>query len=194
MKKIILYILPILLVASCCKDESAIIPGQDFIPDEILDEIEANGQPIYDGYDPPKLEGTFFVSDLVKVESNFVDTANPYGFADETITFSDYNEDKLTLKIDYKQGGSIGEGLGSFISGKGNNFTIYVRIDVEDLNNGHTHLLTKVVSGTLEENGIRDISISIFMVDDKGDPHDRLIENGQGRRFKDSNNFSNKIN
>jgi len=193
MKKIIIYILPILLIASCCKDESAIIPGQNFIPDEILDEIEANGQPIYDGYDPPELKGTFFVSSLVKVESNFVDFASPYGFADETLTFSDYNKNNLTLKVSYEQGSTKGEGLGSFISGEGEYFTVYVKIDVEE-NDGHTYVSTKVISGTLQENGIKDIAISFFMVDDNGDPDDDLIANGQGRRFKDSNGFSDKIN
>ncbi len=85
-----------------------------------------------------------------------------------------------------------GDGFGSFISGQGNNFTVYVKIDAEDTK-GHKLLQTEVYSGTLEQGGIRNLQRSLFMIDDKGDPNGEYIENGQGRLVEDGDGFSEKI-
>ncbi len=192
MKKLFIYLSIILCLSACCKDQSEVIPGQDFIPDEILAEIEDNGQPIHEGFNPPNLSGSYLISPLILVESNFPDSNTSGSFADERITFYDFDENDLTIKVDYTQASSSGQGLGSFVSGEGNNFTVYVELNAERTD-GTTYLLTKVISGTLQENGIQDVSLSVFMIDDNGDPNDVLIENGQGRRFKDGNDFSDKI-
>jgi len=193
MKKALLFIGIITLLSACRKDNPEIIPGQDFIPDEVLEEIIDNGQPVYEGVNPPDLTGTYFISPLALVESNFDDNSSPGTiFSPEEITFYDYNEDDLTIKVSYEQGNSSGDALGSFISGEDNNFTIYVRVDANETDGG-SYLFTKVVSGTFENDGIRDVSMSVFMVDDNGDPDGDLIENGQGRRFIDGDGFSPKI-
>ena len=67
-----------------------------------------------------------------------------------------------------------------------------MRIDTKD-SSGHEFLQTDVYSGTLEPDGIRNLQRSVFMVDDKGDPNDDYIENGQGRLVKDGDGFSERI-
>ena len=98
----------------------------------------------------------------------------------------------MTIKVTLKEGGLTGEGFGSFISGQGDNFTVYVKVDATDAR-GHELLQTEIYSGTLEANGIRNLQRSLFMVDDKGDPNNEYIDNGQGRLAKDEDGFSEKI-
>lgn len=191
------YILSVLtcaiLFSACCKDHSDIIPGQNFIPEDILQAIEDNGQAIYNGYTPPALEGKFRMSPSVLVSSNFNDPYAPgHLFVDSEVEFSDFNPNDLTIKVTITEGFLTGEGYGSFISGSGNNFTVYVKVDAVD-GSGHRLLQTEVYSGTLEPNGIRNLQRSLFMVDDHGDPNDEYIANGQGRLAEDQDGFSEKI-
>ncbi len=194
MKYLLSFLTLSILLSACCKDHSDIIPGQDFIPDEVLEAIKANGQIIYEGFCPPALDGKYRMSPTVLVISNFDDPYPPGKlFVDITITFSGFNPDELTLKVKVEEGGLIqGEGFGSFISGCGDNFTVYVKVDSKDAK-GHELLHADVYSGTLEAGGIRNLQRSFFMIDDKGDPNGEYIENGQGRLAKDDDGFSEKI-
>lgn len=190
MKNLPIFILIFLLISACCEDHSDIIPGQDFIPEEILTTIQENGQPIYEGLNPPRMEGRYLVSPLRFRSSNIEnDFSVNTQFSDQFITFSNFDANSLTLQVAIEQGNRTGEGFGSFISGQGNNFTIYVEINITD-DNGHRYLTTEVYSGTLEGGGIRDLHLSLFMIDDQGDPNNDLIENGQGRLFVDGDGFS----
>ena len=195
MKNLFILLVIAVFFVSCHEDHSDLIPGQDFIPEEILAEIKANGQPIFEGLNPPDISGEFLVSPYILVSSNFDDIWNPgHVFNDQYIEFInlDQNTLKLEVKIISGTGGSTGEGFGSFISGEGNDFTVFVRVDRTD-EDGHTSLTTEVYSGTLTDNGILNMYGSLFMVDDNGDPNNDLLENGNGRLFYDSDGFSEKV-
>jgi len=194
MKNTIFFLLTALLLGACCKEYPELVPGQNFIPQEILEAIEANGHTIYNGYTPPALEGKYFMSPCVLVSSNFDDQFLPGKiFVNNTIEFSEFNAKDLTLKVSIAEGNLlVGVGYGSFISGEGNNFTVYVKVDAED-KQGHKLLQTEVYSGTLEPGGIRNLQRSLFMIDDKGDPNHDYIENGQGRLIIDQDGFSEKL-
>jgi hypothetical protein len=192
MKKIFAFVAISFFLSSCYDNHSEVIPGQDFIPDEILAEIRENGQPIFEGLNPPDVTGRYIIDPYVLVASNFEDSSEPgREFARLTTRFSEFSPDNLTLKVDLDQGGNEGEGFGSFISGQGNNFTIYVRIERE--RDEFTTLETRVYSGTLEDRGIRNLYVSLFMIDDRGDPEGNLIENGEGRLFRDEDGFSERV-
>ena len=193
MKYILSSLVIAILLSSCCKDHSDLIPGQNFIPKDILQAIEDNGQVIYNGYTPPALEGKFRMSPSVLVSSNLNDPDFPgHLFVDTEIEFSDFNPSDLTIKVTVKEGPLLGKGFGSFISGEGNNFTVYVKVENVDAS-GHQLLQTEVYSGTLEPGGIRNLQRSLFMVDDHGDPNNEYIENGHGRLAEDQDGFSEKF-
>ncbi|MGD1891896.1 MAG: hypothetical protein ACFB15_15065 [Cyclobacteriaceae bacterium] len=192
MKHLLILLAVAVLLASCHEDHSDLIPGQDFIPDEILEEIKANGQPIFEGLNPPDVTGRYRVSPMELVSSNFTDNNRPAFFFDEIVDFNGLNQGELTLEVASENGGTLGEGFGSFISGSGQKFTIYVRIDRID-EKGHMTLDTRLYSGTLTDGGIVNLYTSFFMIDDGGDPDGDSIENGQGRLFKDGNGFSEKM-
>lgn len=194
MKQLLSFLAIALLFSACCKDHSDLIPGQDFIPDDVLRAIEENGQTIHKGFNPPALDGRYRLAPAVLVRSNFDDPYLPgHAFLDATIGFSQYNPGNLTLKVTVSEGSaSSGEGSGSFVSGSGNNFTVYVKVESTDAE-GNTVIHADVYSGTLEAGGIRNLQRSYFMIDDNGDPNDRYIEVGNGRLAEDQDGFSEKI-
>jgi len=194
MKYFLSYLTIAVLLSACCKDHSDIIPGQDFIPDDILKAIEDNGQIIHKGYNPPALQGKYLMSPVVLVNSNFDDPFLPgHRFVDAIIEFSEYNPNKLTLKVAVEEiGVSKGDGYGSFISGYDNYFTVYVKVNNKDTK-GHEVLTANVYSGTIEADGIYHLQLSIFVIDNNGDPNNEYVENGQGRLIIDQDSISEKI-
>jgi hypothetical protein len=193
MKNLFCLVLLSFCLGSCCKDYSELIPGQDFIPAHVLKAIEDNGQTIHAGYTPPVLEGKFHLTPNVLMSSNFDDLFSPgFVFADYFVEFYDFDPNTLTIRVNTKQLDQNGIGYGGFVSGQGNNFTVYVKVESTD-SDGHTVLITEVLSGALEAGGIRNLQHSVFMVDDRGDPQIKYIENGEGRLFADGDQFSEKI-
>jgi len=193
MKNLFGFLLLSFLLASCCKDYADLIPGQDFIPSDVLKAIEDNGQIIYNGYTPPKIEGKYLISPLVLVSSNFDELALPgYLLPDYIVEFYDFDPNNLTIRVNTEHAGNKGIGFGGFVSGQSNDFTVYVKVESTD-SYGHKVLITEVYSGTLEAGNIRNLQLSAFMVDDRGDPNGEYIENGQGRLAKDNDGISEKI-
>lgn len=182
----------LLSIASCCKEEMT--PPVNPLPPEVLKQIEANGQVLHQGTNPPNIDGKYFITPPLLVSSNFDDNISPgYEFIDIIVTFSDWEKGSSDITIQIEEvGKSLGTAMGSYISGVGNDFTVYVLIDVTD-EKDHTYTTTQVFSGTWTEDGIKDLQLSIFMVDDKGDPNDEYIENGEGRLIEDGDGFSEKI-
>lgn len=193
MKNLFIFSLLIIVFTACYEDHSEVIPGQDFIPDDILTKIQDNGQVLYEGLNPPELEGKFVMSPYVLRSSNIPDDFDAgTEFGRKTIEFTDFDPESLRLAVTLEQGGSVGEGYESFIAGTGDNFTVYVRVERTD-ENGNKRLLTEVYSGRLTGSGIFDMTSSIFMIDDFGDPEDNVIEIGQGRLFADQDGFSERL-
>lgn len=192
MKNIFLFLLAALLFQSCCKDHSNIIPGQNFIPDDILHAISDNGQVIYEGYQPVDISGRYLMSPALLVSSNFDDSFSPgHSFSDLIIEFYDVNASTLTCKVKIEEGGEPGVSYDAFISGQGNDFTLYAKIqqDYDDV----TALQTEIYSGTIEAGGIRNLQRSLFMVDNKGNPNQDILGNGQGRLAEDGDHFSERF-
>ncbi|MCB0540735.1 MAG: hypothetical protein KDE33_24680 [Bacteroidetes bacterium] len=182
----------LLSIASCCKEEMT--PPVNPIPPEVLKQIEANGQVLHQGTNPPNINGKYLLSPAVLVRSNFDDDLFVgYTFVDNIITFSGWKKGSSDITIQVEEVDHlIGTAMGSYISGSGNDFTVYVLIDLKD-NDNHTVKTTHVFSGTIIKDGINNLQLSIFMVDDNGDPNDKYIENGQGRLVEDEDGFSEKI-
>ena len=77
----------LLSIASCCKEEMT--PPVNPIPPEVLKQIEANGQVLHQGTNPPNINGKYLLSPAVLVRSNFDDDLFVgYTFVDNIITFS----------------------------------------------------------------------------------------------------------
>jgi len=166
---------------------------RDLIPLEIFQEIDFLRMPIYGGNTPPDITGKFLSSPSVLVASNYDDTYAPgYKFQDMTITYYEQNFRRLTVQVQQIQGNNVGNGMRGHIVGKGNNFTVFVVVDVLDEHGCH-HKTAYIHSGTMSAEGIRNLHRVIIMIDNGGNPHNNLIGNGKGRLIYDSDGLSERI-
>ncbi|MGB0931549.1 MAG: hypothetical protein ACPGVB_12270, partial [Chitinophagales bacterium] len=163
-----------------------------FVPDSILNILEDLDMPINEGFDPPNIVGKYFATPYILKSSN---VSNDYEighvFGDLTLEFSNFNQEDLTLVVKREQGGSQGEGSGSFIVGTGNDFSVFVELDSSKPNGTHSKL-GLVYSGTIVSGGISDLHTALVMLDDYGDVNDELIKIGEARVIIDGDGFSPK--
>jgi len=161
------------------------------VPDSILASMEIQGLPINGGNKPPKLEGTFVASPFDLVSSTVPDDPEFHTFSDFIITFKNFDKRDLTVEIDYDNGPETGIGLGSFIVGEDDKFSVFCEINSTQLWVFKATAIM-VISGTLEDGGIRDFYVANFMIDNNGNEAEVWIDNGTGRVIYDSDGFSEK--
>lgn len=80
------------------------------------------------------------------------------------------------------------KGSGAFISGSGNNFTIY--FDMSGESNGIKTKRAFIVSGTKTDAGIKNLTTGFIMKEKGPDPDHKLVEVGTYRFFKDKDGMS----
>ena len=195
----LLSLLLLLMMYSCSNDAEIepIVDEQgltrdirELVPQNVLNEMEALGMPINGGATPPEIGGTYFISPLILLESNIATDRIGSRFIDYNITFSEQSQSELTVKVNYEGVNTSGAGTGSYIVGKGNEFSIFVEID--DETNGYPAKTVNVISGKVAADGIEDLHYAAFMVNDYGDPGNVFIEIGDGRIAYDSDGISEK--
>jgi hypothetical protein len=162
---------------------------KNIVPDTTLEKITDLGMPINKGTKPPDLENIYKVSPLTLKNTNIPnDYSIGSNFADYKFKLYDQDNSKLTIKFDYVSGGETGTGLGAFISGSGNDFTVFVK--VHSLRGGYPAEVLHIISGTITSNGISNFYFSNYMLEDYGDPENYWMAEGQGRVFYDSDKSS----
>ena len=162
---------------------------KNIVPDSTLTKITDLGMPVNKGKKPTNLESIYKVYPLTLKASNIPnDYSTGYVFADYKFRLYDQDNENLTIKLDYVSGSETGTGLGGFISGDGNDFSVFV--NVHSVSQGQQADVLHIISGTITEDGIKDFYFSNFMLNDYGDPSDVWMENEQGRVFYDSDGIS----
>ena len=169
------------------------------IPDEIRKTMEPYIT-IYDGNNPPNIEG-IYVIDPMEIVYDMTGDYEPGDKQFAIIYFEISNQNPSTNTLDYREQevsygvvGSESKGEGAFISGEGNNFSVYfnttgvTHLDAYDVTT--THAL--VISGTKTYDGIRDLRYSFVIVDKGADPDEMIMNIGDFRVFKDGDNWAEK--
>jgi len=199
MKKIILCLVAIIAIElSSCKKKDDPTVGfseeiQKIVPDEILKDVRAKGMVINEGKVPPNIEGNYIVEP--------VELLSPFGqddpwrkgkiIDDYYYKFSRQSSDKKTVFIDYNNGGTDrGSGLGSFVSGNGNKFTIFS--EVVGTGSGVDYVMLQMFSGELTaDKEIKNFQLSIYMKEkDESSGLGVLIPLNTGRIWFDNNKIS----
>lgn len=163
----------------------------DFVPQSVLDEIEEMGMPINEGVNPPNIQFRYHASPFILLNSNRESDNIGSKFSDYDIQFSEQNNTNLTVKSASVNGGQESEGVGGFIVGDDNRFSVFSKVNSEL--KGEKAVLLNMISGKITSDGIIDFYFANFMLDDNGDPSDVWIEVGDGRILYDSDGFSEKI-
>lgn len=188
-----------LVTLSCKKDKEEDSKVEDngltaqinnLIPDSILTKMVNLGMVVNRGETPPALNGAYLGAPFILKASNVPGDYVGYAFADYYVTFYDQNNDNLTIKVDYVNGPESGSGLGGFIVGSGNNFTIFA--EVNSTYYGYNAKMVHVVSGTLTETGIQNLYFANFMLNNYDNLGGYWIAEGEGRVIYDSDGFSPK--
>lgn len=164
----------------------------EVVPEEIQDKIEPY-IPIYHGATPPNIEGTVFVDPFRTV---YCEDYGNGGYApghivnSEYIRFSNQNMINNTLDMDQVSvsGNSSATGKGAFISGTGNNFTVF--FNTVGQSQGISTKTALIISGTKTVTGIANLKYAFVMVDKGSDPNNKLMKVGIFRVFEDQDGLS----
>ncbi|MBR2205172.1 MAG: hypothetical protein IJ898_02290 [Prevotella sp.] len=167
------------------------------VPIEILDPMKPY-IPIYDGENPPDIQGTYVIDPMEIVydkTGNYEPGYNKFSI----VYFNISNQNFTTNTLDYQEkeigNGNMmseSEGKGAFISGEGNNFSVYFNTTgvthLENYDVNTTDAL--VISGTKTSDGIRDLRYAFVIVKKSDDPENRIMNVGDFRVFKDGDNWA----
>ena len=177
------------LVIGNTQDEDVDDRIHTVIPEEIRDEIEEY-IPIYDGMNPPNIEDAYFLSPQILIGSSrsFDYIGSEYAY--EYQKYSNQDMANNTIDMVRVQGDGIewAKGSGAFISGTGNNFTIYFIMEGES--DGIWTKEAYIVSGTKTASGIKDLTCGFILTEKGDDPDGRLVDVGTFRFFTDQDGMS----
>jgi hypothetical protein len=162
-----------------------------FVPDTLLATMQMLGMPIHRGATPPNIEGIYHGAPIILVGSTVAGDVPGARMLDYDFAFSEQDNERLTVAVDYVNGPDRGVGLGGFIVGSDSTFTVFARLRSQAF--GDSSLNVQVLSGRLRPQGIADLYVAGFMLDNYGNPQGFWIPNGTGRVGRDDDTFSERI-
>ncbi len=164
----------------------------NLVPDSILNEMKNLGMPINTGGNPPNIENSYLVTPFVLLNSNRPSDNIGTTFADYKVKFHDQDNENLKISVDFVNGPESGNGIGAFIVGDDNEFSIFAEM-VARRSNLDSASFVNVISGKIVEGGVENLYYANFMLDNNGNSNGIWIENGEGRVLYDKDGFSEEI-
>jgi len=162
---------------------------QSIISQDDIARLRTRGMVINEGSQPPTIEG-IYISSPHELVSPY-DATDTYkvgdSFNDLILRFTDQNSSEKTAKVDIKNGGATGTGVGGFLAGNGNNFTFFAEIDLKS--GTATAKQVRIFSGEMTPDGIKNFYTTL-LVTSKVDPNNELIPVGASRIIKDGNGLA----
>ena len=162
------------------------IEAKAIIPEETLRQIRAQGMPIYEGTNPPNIEGIYLLDNL---RFHYSSDPGEKGFTkgDKAVNYKYrfYEQNGVKLKSDYRAlkfgVNDIATGSGAIISGSGNNFTVFLNhaAHTEGVKNNDITL----ISGEITPEGIKDLVLTLT-VTEKEDTNNQIMKVGVHRIFQ----------
>jgi len=162
------------------------VEAKAIIPEETLHQIRAQGMPIYEGTNPPNIEGIYLLDNL---RFHYSSDPGEKGFTkgDKAVNYKYrfYQQNGVKLKSDYRAlkfgVNDIATGSGAIISGSGNNFTVFLNhaAHTEGVKNNDIIL----ISGEITSEGIKDLVLTLT-VTEKEDANNQIMKVGVYRIFQ----------
>jgi hypothetical protein len=150
--------------------------------------------PIYDGVNPPNVEGIYLKSPNILVFDSENDYEAGRKFVDMYYQLSGQNMTNNTIndKEVAADGNTDASGSGAFISGSDNNFTIF--FNQVGTSQGVYTKKALIISGTKTSTGIKNFHTAWVMIEKGDDPDDKIVSAGAYRVFKDGDGEASKVN
>lgn len=163
---------------------------QAVLPQEYID-LMSPYIPIYEGNTPPDIEGIWLVAPNELYYESMGGSRDDYNFADDHIWF--YNQTSAnTLSMQSTQNlGDLSIAEGVFVSGSGNNFTVYFN-EYTSYTDGSWLVKATLISGTKSGNYIKNLRNAFIILDDY-DPNDRFMDVGDFRVLEDADYSSGQV-
>lgn len=170
---------------------------EDVVPKDLVDKM-AEKITIHRGSNPPTIEGCYLIDPF---ETVYCEDEENGGYEVGHIVQSHIirfkNQDNVNHTLDYEgrsvNGSTSDVGTGAFISGSGNNFSVFFSTEGEVITEKEQTVTTKealIISGTKASTGIKDLHYAFVMLEKSGDTYDEVMKEGIYRVFKDSDGLS----
>jgi hypothetical protein len=182
---------------SCKKSENSGFSSKitDIISVDMINNLRQRGMIIHEGTNPPNnISGIYYVSPYTLL--------SPWGPQDGWIPGTVITDEKYRLYsqsgdeilLDYKNlnNTEVESGVGTFISGSGNSFTIFAKL--YGVTNGIPNTEVNVISGEITANGIQNFQQALVLTQKTGDDYNTvLIPVGASRIWYDGDGLSESI-
>lgn len=169
----------------------------DVVPDDVDDFIDADqraaleevGLIIYGGDDPPDIGGSYY---LDSIEITYDDSNMWLDIVDYTYEFYNQTRDgEISLNYEAPAVDDVAEGVGAFISGDGDCFSIF--IDAEGTASGCDYELPGIISGCLTSDGIAKWTNGFIMGSKSGENCDALMPTDHRRIIAETDDLAEKL-
>lgn len=157
------------------------------IPDEYIDLMD-DYIPIYDGTTPPDIEGIWLMDPLELYYDSAGATKEDFDFAPDYIWFYDQTSDNTLNMMSTQNLGDLSTAEGVFVSGSGNNFTVYFN-EYVTYNDGSWLVKATLMSGTVSGSYIKNFRYAFIIVEDY-DPNSQFMDAGDFRVLEDGDYWS----
>jgi len=164
---------------------------EDYFEPKVLTALENLGYKFNVGGTPPDITGSFLGDKVVLKVSDVPSDIVGHQFTNYTYNFNNQSGENIDFSSTFSGGADYGTGC--FISGSGNDFSIYVI--TEGTSNGQQTKTAKALSGTLTSSGISNFMIALIMLDNYGNgtlAGGTLLEIGQGRLIHEADGLMDK--
>lgn len=163
----------------------------NIISQDIINNLESRGMTINKGNTPPNITNIVIASPYTLLSpystTDFWQPGQVIG--DYKYRFSGQADNKVML--DYKNTGNsdVANGLGSFLSGSGNQFTLFS--ETVGVSGGVNYKSVTIISGELTATGVKNFQHSFVITQKTGDETNTvLIPVGTGRIWKDGDGMA----
>ncbi len=186
----------VLLTGACKKNETVdlskgfSVKVQEIVPQKIMDDLRAKGLVINEGQQPATLEGIYVISpNTLKASTQTSDVAGTT-YTTQRVRLYNQNSTDQSIKLDWKESVSGGNGIGGYVAGNGNLFTVFTESN-DTYGATTTYKTLRVYSGELTSAGIKNLQWA-FYVKEKNDPGNQVLPVGTTRVFSDGDNLADK--
>lgn len=193
-----LLIFSIGIIGSSCSDsKTSATPKysdkiQKIVPDSIIKSLTAKGMTLNPGVNPPNVLGIYVVNPYTLLAPFGPEDGWREGKVIPDYRYKFYDQKKDEVKVDYKQTADNGTGIGAFLSGSGNKFTLFA--ELAGVGSSVPYKQLTVISGEVTDKGIKDFQFAFVMKEKTGDSTNTvLIATGKSRIWIDGDSLASKV-
>jgi len=135
----------------------------EFLNQEFIEILQDRGLEIHKGFNPPDVTGNYYVDSWTNKETDLQYINYSYQFTNQTPNFQ--------IEVNSESDRAVAFGTGAFISGDGDNFSIYYETDSHISEDDHVVYIKSadIYTGSISENGIINFEKGFIILEKEND-------------------------